>query len=401
MWVRVPVLAAVSLVLALGCGGAVENLRSDEAAAERRGRVELRRAVAAEKRGDNEEAKQHYRSALNLRPEHYGTHRRAALFFRGLGEGDIALEISGGYSERSPGDPRGYHLLADIQFASGEVQQAIDTLSELLSIDDEDAEGYHRRGTLFMDRGKVDRALEDFRSAAKLAPKKSAYLTSLGFALSRNSSKQSLGEAEEVLRKALALKKRNGDANRLLGTVLRKRFEPKAALEFHVRAVELDPDSASAYFELGITQNALGQNEEAEASLKEALELDPKDSVTWYAYGEVLRITKQCSRSIPAYKRALEIDKKHPKAANKLGVCLFTVGQYKQAELILIVAVQTNSDDAYPYFNLGMVYEKLDRPNAAIKSLSRFVELAPSGDGDIPIAKKAILRLQRKIRNRY
>ncbi len=401
MCVRLSAILAAALAVFLGCSGAADNLRSDEQAAERRGRIELRRATQAEKRKQPAEAERHYRSALNLRPEHFKTHRRASLFFRGIGKADDAEQIARDYVERTPGDPRGYHLLAEIQFVRGDNKAAIDTLGELLTIDDEDAAALYQRGMIYMNDGSIEKSIADYRAAVQLKPKSSKYHTALGFALSRTSSGQSLEEASTHLRRAIELKKRNADANRLLGTVMRKRFEPQAALEYHLLAVEIDPASASAHFELGITHNALGQNSEAEASLKKALELEDDDPVTWYAYGEVLRITKQCSRAVPAYQRALELDRKHPKAANKLGVCYFATQNYKQAELILSAAVQVDPSDPYPYFNLAMVYDKLDRPNAAIKAYTKFVELAPSGDGDIGTAKKGILRLRRKIRRRY
>ncbi|MBT8491751.1 MAG: tetratricopeptide repeat protein [Deltaproteobacteria bacterium] len=400
-WLFVSVALAVASAPLAGCGGAVDNLRSDPEAIERRGKVELSRAIKAEKRGDNRAARRHYLAALDLRSEHFETHERASKFFRGLGEAEKSREIVEGYVERKPGDLRGYQLLADIQFANGENDKAIETLGEIIAIDDENAVAFHKRGDAYIALGKRERALQDYRKAASLEPKNGKYLTSLGLALTLRSEKQSLDEAEQVLRQALELDERNADANRLLGTVLRKKFKPKAALEFHVRAVELDPDSAEAYFELGVTQNALGQNDEAEESLKESLELDPNDSITWYAFGEVLRITKQCPRAINAYEKALELDNAHPKVRAKLGACYYTTGRYDKAELILSAAIQKNPDDAYPYFNLGQVYVKAKRPHAAIKALRKFIELAPSGDGDIPAAKQQIGKLQRQIRRRY
>lgn len=390
------------LLLALAaCGGAAENLKSDPAAIEKRGKLELKRAIAAEKKGKNKAAKRHYLSAVELRPSHYKTHERASLFLRGAGEPKEALKVVSSFVERSPGDPRGYHLLSDVQFANGDNEAAEETLSELISIDDEDASAFHKRGAVRMTAKKVEDALADYQRAVTLKPKDAEYLTSLGFALSRISRKQSLEKAQGVLEKALSIDESNADANRLLGTVLRKRFKPKSALDFHVRAVELDPDSAIAYFELGITQNALGQNDEAESSLRESLELNPNDSVAWYALGEVLRITGKCAPAVTAYEEALKLDPKHPKAPNKLGVCLYNVGDFDKAEIVLTGLIQNYPDDPYPYFNLGMVYEKKDRPHAAIKALKKFIELAPSGDGDIKTAKRRIGKLERKIRRRY
>ena len=391
----------IALAVQLACGAATENLRSDPAAIEKRGKLELKRAIAAEKKGKNVAAKRHYLAAVELRPEHFSTREKASRFLRGIGEPKQAVEIVIDFVERAPGDPRGYHLLADVQFANGDSQAAIESLGEIIAIDDEDASAFHKRGTVHMNEGSVEEALSDFRRAAELDDDNAEYQTSLGFALSRLSKKQSLEEAEQVLRRALELDRKNADANRLLGTVLRKKFDPKGALDYHIRAVELDPDSANAYFELGLTQNALGQNGEAEESLKESLELNPNDAVAWYAFGEVLRITKQYARAVPAYEKALDLDPKNSKAANKLGVCLYQIGDLKKAELILSAAIQVDSDDPYPYFNLGMVYNKGKRYHAAIKALKRFIELAPSGDGDIATAKRMIVRLQRKIRSRY
>jgi Flp pilus assembly protein TadD len=51
------------------------------------------------------------------------------------------------------------------------------------------------------------------------------------------------------------------------------------ASEHFRKAVKADPNSAIAYYNLGLTQNKMGEHDEATVSFKKAVELAPNDPV--------------------------------------------------------------------------------------------------------------------------
>jgi tetratricopeptide (TPR) repeat protein len=141
-----------------------------------------------------------------------------------------------------------------------------------------------------------------------------------------------------------------------------------------------------------------GDNYAAEKSLAKACKLGPDNATHWYAYGDILRILEKYDEAIPAYRKALEIDPEHPKAENKLGLALFNTGQLDDAEVVLSSALRKEPKNPYPYFNLGMVYSMGGKNRLAIGAFEKFLELAPKQDGDVPVAKKKLRELRKRLR---
>jgi tetratricopeptide (TPR) repeat protein len=398
-------LLPLALVLALGamttasCGGADINV-TDPGKKNRkaRGKRALKLAIEAETENNAQRAEKYYRRALEFRPEHPETNRRAIAFFISRGATNEAVRFASDYVDSNPGDPSAYHLLADAHIADGDNITAVETLDELIRIDNGDASAYEKRGRVFILNKELQKGILDLRRAVDLAPENGTYIASLGSALTQADR---LREAIKLLRRAIKANPESARAHRLLGTALRSEMETRKALKHHEQAVLLAPDSARAFFELAITQNILGKNADSEKNLRKSLDLDDRDAVTWYAYAELMRVTKRFRESIPAYEKALEIDPNHTKAPAKLGLVLLYDNQLDRAEQILRTAIRIDPNSPYPFFNLGMVYEKGEKYGQAIGSFEKFLQLAPSGDGDIGVAKRKIKSLRSKLRGRY
>jgi cytochrome c-type biogenesis protein CcmH/NrfG len=207
-----------------------------------------------------------------------------------------------------------------------------------------------------------------------------------------------LDEAALHLRGALQIDDNHGRAHVLLGIVLREQYDIQAALSHHLKAVRAAPDYARAHFELGITQNLAGDNLGAEVSLQTAVELEPNKALNWYAYGEILRMLKKWEAAVAAYERTLQLDPEHLKAPGKLGTVLYYADRIDDAEVVLTAAIRRQLDDPYLYLNLGLVYEKGGKLRLAVEALEKFVEVAPKNDGDVPVIRRRIRDLRRKIR---
>ncbi len=132
-----------------------------------------------------------------------------------------------------------------------------------------------------------------------------------------------------------------------LGQKTEREKGPGAALPYFLRAVELDPNFASAYGGIGIMYGNLGQPERASVSLTKAFEL--RD-------------------------RASELEKFHITSA----YYGFVTGELEKAAETYQEWIQSYPRDSVPYNNLGVVYSELGQLDKELDVARSSVEFGPN-----------------------
>lgn len=127
---------------------------------------------------------------------------------------------------------------------------------------------------------------------------------------SSSSPRESLGEAIKLCKKAIALDESQDVPYSLLGHIYAMMRQYDNAIEEGQRAIDLNPNSADAYFFLGTSLKYAGRPEEAIDSIKKALRLSPfpptgfiRGLGTAYIeagrYGEAITEFKKCIKRVP------------------------------------------------------------------------------------------------------
>jgi len=162
-----------------------------------------------------------------------------------------------------------------------------------------------------------------------------------------------------ALREAVALDGTVPAYHNTLGLVLLDTRRPELAAESFQRAVKLDPTYVDAYLNLGIALAEMGRWQEA----------------------------------VPAYRQALS----RPTLAaesithQNLGLALFHLRQYAEAERELRLAITLDPKMEAAYYNLGLVLLATDRPSDARVAFQHVRAIAPQS----PFAQAAAEQLQR------
>src|SRR6185369_14227316 len=120
-------------------------------------------------------------------------------------------------------------------------------------------------------------------------------------------------KAKEAALKALALDDNLAEAHASLGqiTAYYDYDFPTAEREYR-RAIELNPNYATAHQWLAEHLAAMRRNDEALAEIRRALELDPMSVIMNRIYADVLADGRQFDQAIEQYQRALELDPNFP-----------------------------------------------------------------------------------------
>ena len=156
--------------------------------------------------------------------------------------------------------------------------------------------------------------------------------------------------------------------------------EASLALSAFQEAISLDPTAE-------IYRNALGllyldQLLRPDLALKEferAAELDPNYAEAHLNTGTALAEMARWSEAVPAYRRALALPTlPYPHTAyHNLGLALYHLKEYREAEEALQLSIRLEPAEAGPYYNLGLVLLARGRRDEARVAFRRARDLAP------------------------
>ncbi|MRR09692.1 tetratricopeptide repeat protein [bacterium] len=140
--------------------------------------------------------------------------------------------------------------------------------------------------------------------------------------------------------------RREAEEHNEKGVMLYHRRELGAAEAEFRRALELRPDFAEAFNNIGLAMSDQGKREDA----------------------------------VTAFRRAVELMPDAPETYNNLG-CLFkSKRDYQQALDHFNQAIAKRADYAPGYFNLGLAYEEMEKFDQAIKAWEKVLTLQPTHD---------------------
>jgi len=153
------------------------------------------------------------------------------------------------------------------------------------------------------------------------------------------------------------------------------------ALEHLRKAVELNPGHADAYFNLGNACLAAGDPDSALKAYQRAFELDPTKIDARASLAGILMHQGELDLARSAYLEILQSDPGYHLALRGLGVIAVLEGKSEESLQYLQAARDTDVQDAYTRFYLGLALEAMDQKLAAAAEFEH--ALALSADPDL------------------
>lgn len=130
-----------------------------------------------------------------------------------------------------------------------------------------------------------------------------------------------LGIANGLIEKEAELAAQN-DVNATEDTGKQEKRESekafRKAVEAYKKILDQNPDDHAALFNLGRSYNKLNEDQDAAKALKQAVKLNPEDSEYQTELGAILIKLAQYHEAIPPLKKALELDPENLRAADLL-----------------------------------------------------------------------------------
>jgi TolB-like protein/Tfp pilus assembly protein PilF len=227
------------------------------------------------------------------------------------------------------------------------------------------------------------KAIEHFNRAIELDPRYPPAFTGLADSYSLLGTYEVLPPREAYSRakaaavKALEMDARNAEAHTSLAWVrFRYDWDWVGAEQSFRRAIELNPNYATAHHWYARFLAAMGRFAEAEASARRAHELDPLSPIINTVLGEVFLFSRRYDEAIRQLETTLELDSSFAYGVNKLAHAYALKGMYPQA--IATSRKASSLPGARPWFlaELGYVYALAGRERDAWRILKELEELS-------------------------
>lgn len=238
--------------------------------------------VILHEQSDDDSARGLLERAVEVYPDSF-----LALFSLGAvyaGEGDLEQGVL--YLDRAveiEPVPQALFLLGSCHHEMGQSKRAVARLREAVRHDPAFEEAHHLLGLAYLDLGWNRKALEAFRKAQHLNPKKLRYGDLVRYLSGRESSPlpDVDGEAAELL--VEAERQLDGDV-------------PERGLRLLKRALELDPENPTLLLSYSQACLRLDSSEEARHAVERLLTLDPNEMLRATAYATLIEALRNEGR---------------------------------------------------------------------------------------------------------
>lgn len=262
------------------------------------------------------------------------------------------------------------HLLGILSAQENNFTLAKQYLTQALNSEPNSPTLHNSMGNVLKNNDQLDEALQHFNIALQQQPNNAVLHNNIAIV------QQKLGCYKEAIKhyqQAITLQANYADAHYNLSLVLIYTNALIEAIEQLKITIELQPKHASALCQLAqIYQQQ--QNEDALILYQKSLKIDRNNITAQHNLGSLLLAKNKFAAAIRHFKKVLNIDPLHKEAFYNLGVA-FLRQKNPEAALKYFLRLAQFSKDFNVYYNLGVIYNDINRTNDAISYFNEALKL--------------------------
>ncbi len=233
---------------------------------------------------------------------------------------------------------------------------------------------WKEQGDACLEIGDTAAAADFYERAIDIDPRNVPALVKAGFCL-RESGREA--EAEQLIRRALALAQDSSDAHYLLSTIVRARGDTNQAIDELFATLRCDPQFEIAYYELCFLLFQCGRADEAGQAAQAGLERFPESAELHFCLGNIGHAEKQWEQAVASFRQVLSVTPDHALASVNLSLALQELGRHDQALEAIDHALAVSPDAADWHLKRGYILQMQSRFESACAAYSSAIALQP------------------------
>jgi tetratricopeptide (TPR) repeat protein len=274
------------------------------------------------------------RQAIALQPDSPEAHMNLANALLYLGRLDDAAASYAKVLSLNPGLALAWLMLAGVKLRLGSFDEAVTCCQRALALEPGSPEAHYNLGLAQRALGRFDEAVASLQNALRF---RSDYL----------------------------------DAMLTLAGVQQAGGDYHAALESFTRAIRVNPGCADAHHGMATTLAMLGRQPEAVACYEEAIRLEPNHTDAYVGLGAALLPLRQIERARECYEQALRLHPGHVEALTLAANIDAHAGNVEQAYQRLQPLLEAGVENTNTLLTYAIISKSLKRQDEAIGMLQR------------------------------
>ena len=187
--------------------------------------------------------------------------------------------------------------------------------------------------------------------------------------------KREFDKAINFYLKAIEIDPKNKDALNNLGTVYYAKKNYEKAIKFFNKAIVIDSDYGAPWMNLGAICSEKANFNAAIKYYDNAIKLDPSLFKAWYNKGNAYIKLNNIEEAIKSYKMSIKIEPSYLPAWSNLGGAFSKNNDFNEAEKSFKKALEINPNSIIDLFNLGNLYRFQGDFEQAINFYQRSIDL--------------------------
>jgi len=149
------------------------------------------------------------------------------------------------------------------------------------------------------------------------------------------------------------------------------------AVNYHKKAIKINPDYAEGYNNLGVALQKLGRLVEATNNYKMAMKIKPNFAQTYNNFAVTLKDLNKFDEALTNCKKAIALKPDLVDAHNNLGAVLKDLGRFEESSESFKKTVELNKDYTEGYYNLGIVLKKNGKVDESVQNFKKAIITNP------------------------
>ncbi len=234
------------------------------------------------------------------------------------------------------------------------------------------AEPWNLLGMIEHARGRVDRAIENFKTALSLKNDFPEALNNLGAIFL---DRRDYGAACDAFKQALEIDPGYQTARRNYATCLMYTGKPEQARAEYLKCVEIDPGECDCRIGLGVLSLEKEDWNDAKAHFQKVTEACPDSAQGFYNLCWTYYKLGRCADAVDACTKALAINPDYLEARKNLTESYECLALQDGAIKKVIAELRNNPGDPELHFRLGRIYEDEQLWERALNEYSNCIKL--------------------------